>query len=60
MYGSDQAASIEITHLSDFSETVRKIPLILGTGIKKLSDDEKIVRSKLRVEKSLNEISEFA
>jgi len=32
MYGSDQAASIEVRALRDFVETVRMIPLLLGNG----------------------------
>jgi hypothetical protein len=34
MYGSDQAASIEVRSLCNFVETIRKIPSILGNGIK--------------------------
>ena len=50
MYGSDQAASIETHALPDFVETVRKIPFILGTGIKNMTADEKKVREKLRLD----------
>lgn len=50
MYGSDQAASIETHHLRDFVETVRLVPLILGDGIKNISENEKIIRNKLRVD----------
>lgn len=50
MYGSDQAASIETHALRDFVETVRKIPQLLGTGEKRLTDDEAAVRAKLRVD----------
>ncbi|HBN07145.1 MAG TPA: N-acetylneuraminate synthase [Cyanobacteria bacterium UBA8530] len=50
MYGSDQAASIEIHALRNFVESVRKIPLILGTGRKELIEAELAVRKKLRVE----------
>jgi N-acetylneuraminate synthase len=50
MYGSDQAASIEVEALYDFAHTVRKIPLLLGSGKKDISLDEKEVRKKLRVE----------
>ena len=49
MYGSDQAASIETHALRDFASTIRKIPLLMGTGIKDIKPDELIVRNKLRV-----------
>jgi N-acetylneuraminate synthase len=50
MYGSDQAASIEIHALRNFVETVRKVPSLLGSGKKMISDAEMAVRKKLRVE----------
>ncbi len=50
MYGSDQAASIEVGSLANFVESIRKIPLIMGDGIKLLTDKENAVRSKLRVQ----------
>ena len=49
MYGSDQAASIEVNALSDFVETVRAIKGILGTGEKSLSESELKTREKLRI-----------
>jgi len=49
MYGSDQAASIEASSLMAFVETIRKIPNLLGSGIKNISNAEKKVRDKLRV-----------
>jgi sialic acid synthase SpsE len=49
MYGSDQAASIETHALRDFVETVRKVPLLMGTGEKTVTTDEAAVRTKLRV-----------
>ena len=49
MYGSDQAASIETASLRSFVETIRKIPLILGNGVKTLSDAEMSTREKLRI-----------
>ena len=51
MYGSDQAASIETASLKGFVEAVRKIPAILGSGIKILTDSEKSAREKLRIDK---------
>lgn len=55
MYGSDQAASIEVGALKSFVESVRKIPEILGNGVKLISEKELAIRKKLRIEKSLNE-----
>lgn len=51
MYGSDQAASIETSSLKGFVEAVRKIPAILGSGSKTLTDSEKSAREKLRISK---------
>lgn len=50
MYGSDQAASVEAASLSNFVDVMRKIPIILGTGEKIISEEELIVRKKLRIE----------
>ena len=50
MYGSDQSASIAVSSLQAFVETIRLIPIIKGDGIKKITDKEKIVRKKLRIE----------
>jgi|TARA_Y100000294_G_scaffold139348_1_gene132831 N-acetylneuraminate synthase len=50
MYGSDQAASIEVNSLKAFVETIRMIPSIKGDGINKITDKEKVARKKLRVE----------
>jgi N-acetylneuraminate synthase len=49
MYGSDQAASIEINALRNFAESVRAIPDVLGSGKKVLTDAERKVRDKLRI-----------
>jgi len=49
MYGSDQAASIEVHSLLSFVNTVRVIPKILGNGIKTLSTSELQTREKLRI-----------
>jgi N-acetylneuraminate synthase len=48
MYGSDQAASIEVRALRDFVCTLRKIPLLMGTGRKEIGPAELAVRNKLR------------
>lgn len=50
MYGSDQAASIETHALRDFVATVRKIPELMGTGKKEISEAELSVRKKLRIQ----------
>ena len=50
MYGSDQAASIETHALGSFVESVRRIPEILGDGIKAMAPAELAVRKKLRLE----------
>jgi N-acetylneuraminate synthase len=52
MYGSDQAASVDVHALKNFSETVRRIGTIMGDGVKILSPAEEAVRKKLRVEVS--------
>jgi N-acetylneuraminate synthase len=49
MYGSDQSASIEVYALTNFVESVRQVPLILGSGVKELTKEELEVRKKLRV-----------
>jgi len=50
MYGSDQAASIEARSLKNFAELIKKIPTIMGNGIKNINDKEIIVRKKLRID----------
>jgi N-acetylneuraminate synthase len=50
MYGSDQAASVEVHALKGFVDTVRKIPQIVGDGVKAVSPAELAVRKKLRVD----------
>lgn len=49
MYGSDQAASIELNALKNFVQSVRAIPNILGSGIKSLNELELKAREKLRI-----------
>ena len=49
MYGSDQAASIEVAALPAFVSAIRKIQTILGSGLKTLSEKEMDTRKKLRV-----------
>ena len=49
MYGSDQAASIEVGALKNFVTTIRMVPRIKGDGIKRITNKEEIIRKKLRV-----------
>lgn len=48
MYGSDQAASLEVDDLVRLVKDIRALPAIMGTGKKVLSDAELLVRKKLR------------
>lgn len=48
MYGSDQAASLERAGLETLVTQIRKIPLVLGDGVKSVSAAEEGNASKLR------------
>lgn len=48
MYGSDQAASLNVKDLLRLTEDIRVIETILGNGIKELSEKELATRKKLR------------
>lgn len=48
MYGSDQAASLEIEDLVRLVKDIRSLPPMMGDGIKKLTEAELAVRKKLR------------
>lgn len=48
MYGSDQAASLEEAGLRDMVAMIRKIPVVLGDGEKRITSKEVTVASKLR------------
>tara|TARA_Y100000590_G_scaffold138186_1_gene158181 strand:+ start:12586 stop:13425 length:840 start_codon:yes stop_codon:yes gene_type:complete len=48
MYGSDQAASLEITGLNMLVGVVRKIELAMGDGVKKVVEEELPIAEKLR------------
>lgn len=50
MYGSDQAASIEVHALDNFVKSIRTIPYILGSGVKELTVEEAEFRKKLRID----------
>lgn len=48
MYGSDQKASIEPHELCELVKNIRETELIMGDGVKKLSQAEEEVKKKLR------------
>jgi N-acetylneuraminate synthase len=48
MYGSDQAASLEIGGLRRLVEYIREIELSLGDGVKNVTEKEQAIASKLR------------
>ncbi|HRQ80254.1 MAG TPA: N-acetylneuraminate synthase family protein [Azospirillaceae bacterium] len=48
MYGSDQAASLEKAGLESLVAQIRKIPLVLGDGVKRITPTEQGVAKKLR------------
>lgn len=48
MYGSDQAASLEVDDLMRLVKDVRLIEVILGDGVKRLSEKELATKAKLR------------
>lgn len=48
MYGSDQAASLEPNGFKSMVEQIRKIPIIMGDGIKRITEGEAAVAKKLR------------
>lgn len=53
MWGTDQAASIEFSGLRRLSRDLKKLPLWLGDGKKKVYDSEKKVKEKLRLKNTL-------
>lgn len=48
MYGSDQAASLEKAGLESMVAQIRKIPTVLGDGVKRITEGEAAVAKKLR------------
>ena len=48
MYGSDQSASLEEPGLKNLVNSVRKIPIVIGTQDKKIFEEEVPVAKKLR------------
>jgi N-acetylneuraminate synthase len=48
MYGSDQAASLEVADFHKLCKDIKVLPEIFGDGVKKLTDAENEVKKKLR------------
>lgn len=48
MYGSDQAASLEPHGFETMVAQIRKLPVIMGDGVKRITEDEAKVAKKLR------------
>ena len=48
MYGSDQSASLQEAGLRQMCKTLRKIPIVLGSPVKKVLDEELPIANKLR------------
>ena len=48
MYGSDQSASLEPDELTEMVRDIKKVPAIMGSGVKVVLDAEKAVAAKLR------------
>ena len=48
MYGSDQAASLEPSGMINLCQTIRKINVCLGDGVKRIIPDEMVIAKKLR------------
>lgn len=52
MYGSDQAASLEAKNLKILGDMLRNVKSIIGDGKKRITDQEKVIRKKLRIDKN--------
>ena len=48
MYGSDQAASLEPKGFQTMVEQIRKLPVVMGDGMKRITEGEAVVAKKLR------------
>ena len=48
MYGSDQAASLEPKGFKSLVEMIDKFNKVYGTGVKTITENEKVVAEKLR------------
>ena len=47
-YGSDQSASLESIGLKNLVSMVRKVPIVMGDGVKVITEQEKDIAKKLR------------
>ena len=52
MWGTDQAASLEPEAFRNLVHQIRKVPVVLGDGVKRITEGEKQVAKKLRYWKS--------
>ncbi len=48
MWGTDQAASLEVMGMDTLQKRIKDVKIILGNGNKKITEGEKIIRRKLR------------
>jgi N-acetylneuraminate synthase len=48
MWGSDQHASLEIHAMDMLQKRIREAEIVIGDGVKRLTENEKEVRKKLR------------
>lgn len=48
LWGTDQAASLEVTAMDMLGKRIKDISIVLGDGVKKIQESEKPVREKLR------------
>ena len=51
LYGSDQSASIEAKNLKKLVDMLRQVKVILGNGKKNITEQENMIRKKLRIDK---------
>ena len=51
LYGSDQSASIEAKNLKSLGDMLREVKDILGNGQKNITEQENMIRKKLRIDK---------
>jgi N-acetylneuraminate synthase len=49
MYGTDQSASLERRGLEKLVSEIRRIPIVLGDGVKRFDEREQKVAEKLRI-----------
>ena len=47
MYGSDQSASVELGGFKRLIDYVRSVEIAMGDGVKKVTDQEKLIKEKL-------------